>query len=36
MPEDVQPAGVERGSLEHILFITLMVAIDYQREAGVL
>lgn len=33
MPEDVTPAGVRRGSLEHILFITLTVAIDYQRDA---
>lgn len=36
MPEDLLPAGVERGSLEHVLFITLTVAIDYQREANAL
>jgi hypothetical protein len=34
MPEDIAPEGVERGSLEHLLFITLTVAIDYQREAN--
>lgn len=33
MPEDITPNGVERGSLEHILFITLTVSIDYQRDA---
>ena len=33
MPEDITPAGVERGSLEHVLFITLTVSIDYQRDA---
>ena len=33
MPEDLPPTGVERGSLEHVLFITLTVAIDYQRDA---
>ena len=31
MPEDIAPRGVERGSLEQLLFITLSVAIDYQR-----
>lgn len=36
MPEDVMPTGVEKGSLEHILFLTLTVALDYQREAGAL
>ncbi len=36
MPEDVMPAGVEQGSVEHILFLTLTVSIDYQREAGAL
>lgn len=36
MPEDVAPKGVEKGSLEHILFITLTVAIDYQRDANAL
>jgi hypothetical protein len=33
MPEDVLPGGVKAGSLEHLLFITLTVAIDYQRDA---
>jgi len=33
MPEDITPTGVERGSLEHVLFITLTVSIDYQRDA---
>lgn len=33
MPEDILPAGVSSGSLEHLLFITLTVAIDYQRDA---
>lgn len=36
MPEDILPAGIEKGSLEHLLFITLTVAIDYQRDANVL
>jgi hypothetical protein len=33
MPEDLTPRGVERGSLEHILFLTLTLSIDYQRDA---
>lgn len=33
MPEDITPSEVERGSLEHVLFITLTVSIDYQRDA---
>lgn len=33
MPEDEPPEGVDRGSLEHLLFITLTVSIDYQRDA---
>jgi hypothetical protein len=33
MPEDEPPPGVERGSLEHVIFITLTVSIDYQRDA---
>ena len=33
MPEDLLPAGVARRSLEQILFITLTVSIDYQRDA---
>jgi hypothetical protein len=36
MPEDLTPSGVVRGSLEHILFITLSVCIDYQRDANAL
>jgi hypothetical protein len=36
MPEDITPNGVKRGSLEHILFITLTVSIDYQRDAPAL
>jgi len=36
MPEDEPPQGVVAGSLEHILFITLTVAIDYQRDADAL
>jgi hypothetical protein len=34
MPEDRPPQGVRLGSLEHILFLTLTVAIDYQRDAS--
>ncbi|MCX7909613.1 MAG: hypothetical protein N2560_08880 [Ignavibacteria bacterium] len=34
MPEDDIPNGVDKGSLEHILFITLTVSIDYQRDAS--
>jgi len=34
MPEDILPKGVGRGSLNHVLFITLTVAIDYQRDAN--
>ena len=36
MPEDTPPQGVEAGSLEQILFLTLTVAIDYQRDAHAL
>ena len=36
MPEDEPPKNVIRGSLEHLLFITLTVAIDYQRDASAL
>ena len=36
MPEDILPKGITRGSLEHLFFITLTVAIDYQRDANVL
>ena len=33
MPEDIAPKGISYGSVEHIMFITLTVAIDYQRDA---
>ena len=33
MPEDLLPAGVSQGSLEHLLFVTLTVTIDYMRDA---
>lgn len=33
MPEDLIPEGIDRGSREHLLFITLTVSIDYQRDA---
>ncbi|MBT0652909.1 hypothetical protein [Geomobilimonas luticola] len=36
MPEYLLPLGVEEGSLEHILFITLTVSLDYQRDADTL
>ena len=36
MPEDEPPQGVVIGSLEHILFLTLTVSINYQRDAEVL
>ncbi len=36
MPEDTLPAGMVKGSIEHIKFITLTVSIDYQREAPAL
>lgn len=36
MPEDRPPEGVTTGSLEHLLFLTLTVSIDYQRDAHVL
>jgi hypothetical protein len=35
MPEDILP-DLKYGSLEHILFITLIVSIDYQRDAAAL
>ena len=34
MPEDEPPKGVEKGSVDHALFITLTVAIDYMRDAN--
>lgn len=36
MPEDILPRGMKRGSTEHLIFITLTVSIDYQRDANVL
>jgi hypothetical protein len=36
MPENNMPNNVLKGSLEHILFITLTVSIDYQRDAQAL
>jgi hypothetical protein len=36
MPEDIEPAEVARGSLEHLMFITLTVSIDYMRDANAL
>jgi len=35
-PEDSMPKGITKGSLEHILFLTLTVSIDYQRDADAL
>jgi hypothetical protein len=34
MPEDILPDKIVKGSLEHLLFITQTVAIDYQRDAN--
>ncbi len=34
MPEDILPNGVERGSLDHLLFITFTTSIDYMRDAN--
>jgi len=36
MPEDIMPKGIKKGTLEHILFITLSVSLDYQRDAPAL
>jgi hypothetical protein len=36
MPEDLVPEGVMKGSIEHILFLTQTVSIDYQRDANAL
>lgn len=33
MPEDLVPYNVVSGTFEHIMFITLTVSIDYQRDA---
>lgn len=35
-PEDLVSDGMTKGSLEHILFLTLTVSIDYQRDADTL
>jgi hypothetical protein len=35
-PEDSVPYGVTKGSLKHILFLTLTVSLDYQRNADAL
>ena len=34
MPEDALPEEVEKRSLEHIRFITMVVALDYMRDAN--
>lgn len=34
MPEDIIPNNLVGGSLDHVLFITLTVSIDYQRDAS--
>ena len=36
MPEDILPADMKSGSLEHLMFITQTVSIDYQRDANTL
>lgn len=36
MPEDILPKGMVRGSIDHRMFITLTVSIDYQRDAPAL
>lgn len=36
MPEDAPPEGVEKRSLEYIRFITMVVSLDYQRDANAL
>jgi hypothetical protein len=36
MPEDLLPTGVQEGSPQHILFITLVVSVDYMRDADTL
>jgi len=33
LPENLLPQGVEKGSYEHIMFITMCSSIDYQRNA---
>ena len=36
MPEHILAPGMERGSREHLHFMTLTVAIDYMRDADAL
>lgn len=36
MPEEVLPETIEKGSYEHLMFITLTVSIDYLRDAPTL
>jgi hypothetical protein len=36
MPDDEPPPGVQGGSLDVVLFITLTVAFDYRRDADAL
>ncbi len=36
MPEDIIPNSITKGSLDHLLFITLTTSIDYQRDAPAL
>lgn len=36
LPESKPPEGVTRGSYEHTMFLTLAIAIDYQRSADAL
>ena len=33
LTENIIPKGIEKGSVEHILFLTLTVSIDYMRDA---
>jgi len=33
MPEDILPSEIRQGSIDHILFITLTVSLDYIRDA---
>jgi len=34
MPEDILPMGMIKGSLDQLMYITLTVSIDYQRDAS--
>lgn len=36
MPEGTPPEGVEEGSYEHLMYVTMTVSIDYMRDATVL